>query len=31
MFMETPFMFETMFKKIWGEKFTQVTGQQLID
>jgi len=29
--METPFMFETIFRKIWGEKFTQITGQQLID
>ena len=24
-------MFETMLNKIWGDKFTQVTGQQLID
>jgi len=26
MFMETPFMFETMYRKIWGEMLTQVTG-----
>lgn len=24
-------MFETMFRKLWGENLTQVTGQQLID
>lgn len=24
-------MFETMIRKLWGENFTQVTGQQLVD
>ena len=29
--MDTPFMFEVAFKLLWGDMFSHISGQQLID